>query len=214
MNKRSDQLLAHYRVLHRRYGRSHHAVQWSSLDAQRRRFDVLSDLIEPGEHVVDLGCGLGDLLTHLREVRGFEGFYTGADQVESFIEDASKYFAKDTSARFMVCNTETIGQLPPCDCIVMSGLFNNRLDVETDNTEWLTTTVSHAFDHVRRAVGFNVLSSASKLPHESSLYYMDPSWMFDWCTHNLSRRLVLRHCLLYTSPSPRDATLSRMPSSA
>ena len=23
-----------------------------------------------------------------------------------------------------------------------------------------------------------------------------------------------RHCLLYTSPSPRDATLSRMPSSA
>ena len=24
----------------------------------------------------------------------------------------------------------------------------------------------------------------------------------------------IRHCLLYTSPSPRDATLSRMPSSA
>ena len=28
------------------------------------------------------------------------------------------------------------------------------------------------------------------------------------------RRLLYRHCLLYTSPSPRDATLSRMPSSA
>ena len=26
--------------------------------------------------------------------------------------------------------------------------------------------------------------------------------------------LLIRHCLLYTSPSPRDATLSRMPSSA
>ena len=25
---------------------------------------------------------------------------------------------------------------------------------------------------------------------------------------------LIRHCLLYTSPSPRDATLSRMPSSA
>ena len=25
---------------------------------------------------------------------------------------------------------------------------------------------------------------------------------------------ILAHCLLYTSPSPRDATLSRMPSSA
>ena len=33
--------------------------------------------------------------------------------------------------------------------------------------------------------------------------------------HNLLPQLqVLRNCLLYTSPSPRDATLSRMPSSA
>ena len=28
------------------------------------------------------------------------------------------------------------------------------------------------------------------------------------------RNYYSRHCLLYTSPSPRDATLSRMPSSA
>ena len=27
-------------------------------------------------------------------------------------------------------------------------------------------------------------------------------------------KLIIRTCLLYTSPSPRDATLSRMPSSA
>ena len=26
--------------------------------------------------------------------------------------------------------------------------------------------------------------------------------------------ILFKHCLLYTSPSPRDATLSRMPSSA
>ena len=30
----------------------------------------------------------------------------------------------------------------------------------------------------------------------------------------VSDELVLKICLLYTSPSPRDATLSRMPSSA
>ena len=28
------------------------------------------------------------------------------------------------------------------------------------------------------------------------------------------RKALLQRCLLYTSPSPRDATLSRMPSSA
>ena len=33
-------------------------------------------------------------------------------------------------------------------------------------------------------------------------------------THTLEVAQVARTCLLYTSPSPRDATLSRMPSSA
>ena len=31
---------------------------------------------------------------------------------------------------------------------------------------------------------------------------------------NINVRLIATSCLLYTSPSPRDATLSRMPSSA
>ena len=33
-------------------------------------------------------------------------------------------------------------------------------------------------------------------------------------TKNIPLKLVNKTCLLYTSPSPRDATLSRMPSSA
>ena len=35
-------------------------------------------------------------------------------------------------------------------------------------------------------------------------------------SHDLSHATfqLVSHCLLYTSPSPRDATLSRMPSSA
>ena len=32
--------------------------------------------------------------------------------------------------------------------------------------------------------------------------------------HDSDSEAKFRHCLLYTSPSPRDATLSRMPSSA
>ena len=38
-----------------------------------------------------------------------------------------------------------------------------------------------------------------------------------WCKENKARHVKLETvllCLLYTSPSPRDATLSRMPSSA
>ena len=36
----------------------------------------------------------------------------------------------------------------------------------------------------------------------------------DWGLINVVGKSVVEACLLYTSPSPRDATLSRMPSSA
>ena len=39
------------------------------------------------------------------------------------------------------------------------------------------------------------------------------SWMVDLIEQKISSRSI-NSCLLYTSPSPRDATLSRMPSSA
>ena len=43
-------------------------------------------------------------------------------------------------------------------------------------------------------------------------------WLFGWVFHVALLFVLLRHlryfCLLYTSPSPRDGLLSRMPSSA
>ena len=54
---------------------------------------------------------------------------------------------------------------------------------------------------------------------------IDARWVFKWKADETGKivkakaRLVAKgfkqkYCLLYTSPSPRDATLSRMPSSA
>ena len=83
-NHPSKALLAHYRKLFERYGPGHNAVQWSSLDAQQRRFNVLADLVDAREHVLDVGCGLGDMLPYLREQHEFTGDYTGLDQGLAF----------------------------------------------------------------------------------------------------------------------------------
>ena len=40
------------------------------------------------------------------------------------------------------------------------------------------------------------------------------NWVFLAVTPTVGERIYSFTCLLYTSPSPRDATLSRMPSSA
>ena len=45
------------------------------------------------------------------------------------------------------------------------------------------------------------------------IYHEDFAYLFNSYYNNAGER-ILRPCLLYTSPSPRDATLSRMPSSA
>ena len=45
-------------------------------------------------------------------------------------------------------------------------------------------------------------------------HWPQPSLAVDAVAIRGSEVLLIRSCLLYTSPSPRDATLSRMPSSA
>ena len=55
------------------------------------------------------------------------------------------------------------------------------------------------------------LEVTKDLRHTSAIPALDMSLPF---VIIISSFMLLRYCLLYTSPSPRDATLSRMPSSA
>ena len=51
-------------------------------------------------------------------------------------------------------------------------------------------------------------------PAEGPVWIKDGSYLLFSDIHNNRRMRWTNSCLLYTSPSPRDATLSRMPSSA
>ena len=44
------------------------------MTAYRYDYDVITQWIEPGEKVLDLGCGDGDLLRHLMQVRQVQGY--------------------------------------------------------------------------------------------------------------------------------------------
>ena len=57
----------------------------------------------------------------------------------------------------------------------------------------------------------DILGSPAQL---FSLLYLSLSDLLVLPARNLRLALAYASCLLYTSPSPRDATLSRMPSSA
>ncbi|MFP5341054.1 MAG: methionine biosynthesis protein MetW, partial [Gammaproteobacteria bacterium] len=43
------------------------------MTAYRYDYEVITQWIEPGEKVLDLGCGDGDLLRHMMQVRQVQG---------------------------------------------------------------------------------------------------------------------------------------------
>ena len=59
-----------------------------------------------------------------------------------------------------------------------------------------------------------LLNQKDGLLHQRSLAIRSDDQNRVWLLENKSRVVCIYPCLLYTSPSPRDATLSRMPSSA
>ena len=67
------------------------------------------------------------------------------------------------------------------------------------NTRWLSKKmVKRRGDGVSRALAGSLLAASEE----------------DWSTVSVFKNQLFGNCLLYTSPSPRDGLLSRMPSSA
>ena len=42
--------------------------------SDRRDMELIAELVPPGSHVLDLGCGSGELMAHLRDVRRCTGY--------------------------------------------------------------------------------------------------------------------------------------------
>ena len=185
-------LIAHYQVLLDHYGPGYRAVQWSSIDAQIRRFAVLSEVVEPSASVMDVGCGLGDLLSYLRDERRFVGRYLGLDFVPEFIEHASRQHAGDEQASFRVFDARYEGFPRGYDLILISGTFNNLITDPESHLEWMQTTLERAFSAAEIALAFNGLSTMVERD-ERELFYSDPGDMFSWCAARLTRKLSLRH---------------------
>ena len=62
------------------------------------------------------------------------------------------------------------------------------------------------------AAGFTELSERDEWPAEGRFFTVRSGSLVAW--HATEQHPPFRICLLYTSPSPRDGLLSRMPSSA
>ncbi|MGS0534965.1 methyltransferase domain-containing protein [Pseudoalteromonas sp. SaAl2] len=86
---RANSLKSYYQGLYAQFGDSHQSVQHVSKEAQNVRFKIFLEQISKTSRVIDLGCGLGDMLAFFRD-NGFTGEYLGLDFVPEFINSAEK----------------------------------------------------------------------------------------------------------------------------
>ena len=90
------------------------------------------------------------------------------------------------------------------------GAVINRLTHAIDNLSNVSTNQSASRSQIEDA---DYAKASTELARSQILQQAGTAIL---AQANASQQVVLQllHCLLYTSPSPRDATLSRMPSSA
>ncbi|WP_228151680.1 class I SAM-dependent methyltransferase [Pseudazoarcus pumilus] len=179
------------------HGDSAQAVQYSDTVSQHKRFKVLSEVAPDLGSVVDLGCGLGHFLDHLR-ANGFAGPYLGLDFVQEFVNSANAKHASDPLTEFKQCDLIADAYPEGYDTFVVCGVFNNKMD---NNAEFMRCVLEKAFAATRKQVAFNAMSTYVDF-EDPDLYYTNPCEIFDFCKRNLTRKVTLRHEYLVREDRP------------
>ena len=184
----TNKIKNYYAELFKKHGNSPAAVQHISTEDQYKRFDVLCSDISKNTSIIDVGCGLGDMLSYLR-AKGFQGKYLGLDFVNEFIQHNKKFFNADLKANFMIFDILKDEFPKGYEQIILSGVFNNIID---NNEYFAKTTLQKMFNASTKQISFNMMSTYVDYTNDN-LFYYNPLDIFDFCKRNLSKHLLLKH---------------------
>ena len=188
--------LRYYADLVHKHGTDVRSLDWGSRESQFLRFAVLAGVGRlHGATVLDVGCGLGDLLLWLRDA-GVAVDYTGLDLTPPMVEVARRRFPGE---RFEVGSLLDAGERlrPSYDFVFASGIFTHR---QRDAADFLRATVGAMFRRCTKAVAFNSLSGWAT-QKDAGEFYADPPETLAFC-RTLTPWVALRH-----DYHPRDFTI-------
>jgi SAM-dependent methyltransferase len=178
-----DRLREHYESLYEKYGDSPEAVQYSSVETQEKRFQVLSEISDlMGSNILDFGCGLGHFGQYLNS-NGIEVDYNGVDIVPRFIDHCRRTFPKGNFGFLH----EFAGK--KYDFVFVSGVFNNRME---DNWSFFREKVRNLFDMAHVGLSFNLMSSYVDYQDEQ-LFYVRPEEIFKFIKEEITPFVTVRN---------------------
>lgn len=172
-----------------RYGPGFEAAHWGSQRGQIKRFEVLTgswgDL--SGAGLLDVGCGVGDLLDFLMKAGNKPKNYLGVDISRGMIERAGKRFEGLDGVDFMLGLLDEL-PAPKYDYVVASGIFYR---VRRDGYGFMKQMIPLLFGHATAALGFNTLTTWD--PREAGdEFRADPARVLSVCGE-LTNRIIFRH---------------------
>ncbi len=165
-----------YERRYQQYGYSHKTVGWGSEKDQILRFDMLCRGLDlRGKSILDVGCGLGDLVPYLEAHTKGDFSYTGVDIAPSFIESAQEKF-NESNVQF-ICNEMTsLPEDKQYDVTLLSGALSYRID---DNIAYTEYVLAKLLRITRETVAVNFLSSYVDYEAEKNFHY-SPEDMFSY----------------------------------
>jgi SAM-dependent methyltransferase len=178
-----------YAARYRQFGVSEQTLGWTH-NRQMLRFSALTSLFDlRGLHVLDVGCGFGDLNRLLTERCGDDYEYTGIDLVPELISEARLLWPRP-GIRFYSGDFSQLSREFSADIAVASGILNHRL-TESDNYTVAESVIRDALKCCRTAVAMDFLSDRVdyQLPHT---FHFDPCRILE-IAYRFSRRVVLRN---------------------
>lgn len=157
-----------------RHGYSSHALYWSSTGIQQLRFSVLAGIgIEPGDSVLDVGCGFADFKGWFERQRG-QIEYAGIDLSPDLLHEAEKRHPATTLIEGDLFDMNFHDQ--SFDWVILSGALNEQL---YDEGVYAYKVIDRMFKLCRKGVAFNLLDARHLIAHD--LQSHDPERVLEFC---------------------------------
>ena len=169
------------------YGNNLKTVGWGTSEDQILRFEMLFRGLNPkGKTILDVGCGLGDLIDYLDKVTGGDFNYIGVDIAEKLINSAKEKYSSP-NVKFYAGDV-SLDMLNPVDICVLSGALSFKtLGIE----EYAYDTMKRMFELSKEAACLNFLSKYVDFEAKKNQHY-SPEIMFSKAKE-FSRRVVIYH---------------------
>ena len=120
-----------------------------------------------GKRILDVGCGLGDLVPYIEDVTDGDFHYTGIDVAPSLIAAAKKKF-QHPNVQFKCGDISSSLGESMFDVSILSGALNYRINDNIGNTEMV---LSELFKITKETMSVNFLSSYVDYQEDKNFHY-------------------------------------------